>query len=215
MNKTLWLPAMALAAGIGPALSGAQTPHTLAGLTAAQTRALQKGRIVHRIARGPGRGWTMEALVYVPAPVQQCVQLLLDFQHYRRFVPNLIAVEVLADQADLAIVNHEMKLPLGVRKRYRSAVTHFTAAQWAVVAWRKLEWAGLIPEQRLAQTLGYWFFVYEPDAQRTLVLYRAYTDPGLLPTGLGWIIDRLARQSVVKMIKAVRELLSSPLSPDD
>ena len=64
---------------------------------------------------------------------------------------------------------------------------------------------GIAPEDTIADTHGHWRLApWAKDRSKTEVRYEVYTDPGPVPTGFGWIVDALSKDSLPKTLEALR-----------
>ena len=144
------------------------------------------------------------AATLMHAPVPQICSLLQDYSAYPRFMPNTAQVKV-TPVGDLTLLDVTLHLPLGKVKKYRLQMTPEVTPQSCKLAWKLLPSDGLKPEETIADTRGYWDIAPHPEhSGQSVVKYFVYTDPGPVPLGLGWIVDSMSKDSIPKMLDALR-----------
>lgn len=144
------------------------------------------------------------AATIMPAPVDKICATLLDFAAYPRFMPNTESALVSQTTAAYTLVDMTLKLPMGKIKKYRLKMTADTGTQCRL-AWKLAPWPGLKPDETIVDTSGAWQLVPLPGhPDKTVVQYAISTDPGAVPLGLGWIVDSLSKDSIPKMMAALR-----------
>lgn len=166
---------------------------------------VRKGKIVLREFPTPGReGRTYEAVGLVQGSLDETVSVLTDFEHYPEFMPNVSASKLCEHVHPCSIVEVTLRLPLGIKKRYRLRYTAARVASGFELDWEKLDWPELKPSQTVADTSGYWLVRGFEDGG-VLVVYHVYTDPGRAPLGLTGIARGLAKSKIPDGIVSLRE----------
>lgn len=162
--------------------------------------------VITDLSKPSSAGKTFVASTVMNANVQALCSIILDFSDYPRFMPNTARTEVLRLDADHALVDMTLSLPLGKIKRYRLRMTSNTNRQSCHLSWKLVPQPELTPDETIADTSGYWQLTRQPaDPSRTRVDYFVYADPGPVPFGLGWIVDIMSRESLPRTLEAVRE----------
>jgi hypothetical protein len=166
---------------------------------------VRQGKIVLRELPTPGReGRTYEAIGLVQGSLEDTVSALTDFEHYPDFMPNVSASKLCEQVHPCSVVEVTLRLPLGIKKRYRLRYTVARVASGFDLDWVKLDWPELKPSQTVADTSGYWL-VRGFKAGEVLVVYHVYTDPGRVPLGLNGIARGLAKSKIPDGIASLRE----------
>jgi hypothetical protein len=151
----------------------------------------------------PGKTW--QAGTVIAAPMIKLCALIQDYPRYPAFMPNMARTVVVQSDAQGTQADFTLKLPLGKTKQYRLQMTPTVSAQSCRLSWKLLQRPDLKPEDTIADTRGYWLLTPLPaDPAKTLLRYEVYSDPGPVPTGLGWIVDMLGKDSLPKTLEAVR-----------
>ena len=150
-------------------------------------------------------GRTFAATTIIAAPVGALCAIIVDYAAYPQFMPNTDGTQVREATPAYSIVDISLKLPLGRMKRYRLRMEPQVSAQSCRVAWQMLPRPGVAPDETIADTHGHWRLVpWSQDRSKTEVRYEVYTDPGPVPTGFGWIVDALSKDSLPKTLEALR-----------
>jgi ribosome-associated toxin RatA of RatAB toxin-antitoxin module len=158
------------------------------------------------LSKPSSAGKTFVASTVMNADVQALCSIILDFSDYPRFMPHTARTEVLQLDAENALVDMTLSLPLGKIKRYRLRMTSNTNRQSCHLSWKLVPRSDLTPGETIADTSGYWQLTQQPAApSKTRVDYFVYADPGPVPFGLGWIVDIMSRESLPRTLEAVRE----------
>jgi len=162
--------------------------------------------IVYEIPTNHKKGRTFKAIGLINAKVDHVYKTLQDFESYPEFMPNLEKIEVLEHNAHSAVLNYTLDLPLNKVKKYR-LYTEFNQDQdKAIITWKLIPWPGLKEAEKIVDTTGFWNFTEYPNKKGyILAVYQVYTDPGPIPTGLGWIIDILTKNSVPDIVLNTRQ----------
>lgn len=167
--------------------------------------------IVYEIPTPQKNGRTFKAIGLINGEVDHVYKVLQDFESYPEFMPNLEKIEVLEHKSHSAILNYTLDLPLNKVKKYRLYTEFNQERNKAVITWKLIQWPGLKESEKIVDTTGFWnFFEYPHKNGHILAVYQVYTDPGPIPTGLGWIVDILTENSVPDIVlntrKQVQEL---------
>ena len=150
-------------------------------------------------------GKTFIAATIINAPVRKLCAIILDYPDYPNFMPNTDKTKVVQATDDFSVVDMTLKLPFGKIKKYRLKLEPRTSAQSCHLAWKLIQWEELKPDETIADTTGYWQLTRHPaNANKTVVEYFVYADPGPIPFGLGWIVDIMSKYSLPKTLEAVR-----------
>ena len=167
---------------------------------------LSKGDVVLReVTHGKKGAKTFEAVGLMKATVSDVYQVLVKFEDYPKFMPNVSKCEVLKRTDDTAILNYTLGLPLGKIKKYRLNMTFKNDKSRATLKWKLIEWKGLKKSETIQDTTGYWLLKEYPEkAEHVIALYHVYTDPGPIPRGLGWIVDILTKNSIPDVVIKTR-----------
>jgi hypothetical protein len=167
---------------------------------------LSSGEVVLReVTNGKKGAKTFEAVALIKATVSDVYQVLVKFEDYPKFMPNVSKCEVLQRTDDTAILNYTLGLPLGKIKKYRLNMTFQNDKSRATLKWKLIEWEGLKESETIEDTTGYWLLKdYSEKAEHVIALYHVYTDPGPIPPGLGWIVDILTKNSIPDVVIKTR-----------
>ena len=154
----------------------------------------------------PGEnGRTFEATTVFNAKLPDIYSVLIGFEDYDKFMPNVSKVEVLDRNDSSAVMNYYLDLPLGNSRKYRLKMEFKNSGDSATLKWEMIEWPGLAGEDTIQDTNGYWMLKNSSVRDGYVdVLYHVYTDPGRIPLGLGWIIDILTEKSVPDVLRKTR-----------
>lgn len=152
----------------------------------------------------PGKSFI--AGTVIDAPMTTLCTTLRDFPAYPSFMPNMAQTRVVRTDGKSSVVDMTLKLPLGKIKKYRLQMEPSTSDQLCRLSWKLVPWEGLKPEETIVDTTGYWHLApLASDKNKTVVKYFVYTDPGAIPTGLGWIVDAMSKDSIPKTLEALRK----------
>jgi hypothetical protein len=153
-------------------------------------------------------GKTFLAATLINAPVQKICAVIQNYADYPSFMPNVAKVKVASAGDDSSVLDMTLHLPLGKVKKYCLKMTPKQSAQQCQLSWKMLPWEGLKADETIADTLGYWLITPSTaNPAKTVVKYFVFTDPGPVPMGLGWIVDSLSKDSIPKMLDALRNKL--------
>ena len=167
---------------------------------------LFEGRVVvSKVGNSGKNAQEYEALGAIEGTLEEAAAVLIDYQSYPQFMPNVSEIKIASSTPDATIVDYKLLLPLGVVKKYRLKFWSKKEEYRFQLFWKKLPWPGLKPEETVIDTYGQW--ILEGASQREspiLAYYRVYTDPGNIPFGMGWIVDALTQNSIPDIIKGTR-----------
>ena len=182
-------------------------------LTPEERALIVKGKIVLREVPAPGRaGRTYEALGVVQGSLDEAVSVLTDFEHYPEFMPNVSAVTICEQVHPCSVIETSLRLPLGVKKRYRLRYTAGHDDAGFRLDWVKIDWPELKPSQTVVDTSGYWL-VRGFEEGGLLVVYHVYTDPGHIPLGMSGLARSLAKAKIPDGIVSLRERIRRVFRP--
>ncbi|MEE8335535.1 MAG: SRPBCC family protein [Candidatus Neomarinimicrobiota bacterium] len=166
--------------------------------------------IVRELSPAGARGRTLEAVALFPASLDAVYEVIIDFKDYPDFMPNIANVEILNSNHSSAILNYTISLPLKKIKKYRLELSYWINNNTALITWAMVPWPELSETETISNTEGYWLVKNYPEKEgHVIVLYHAYTDPGEIPLGLGWIIDILTNHSIPTILLNTRERVYS------
>jgi hypothetical protein len=178
-------------------------------LSPAEQAEIHKGRIISREVPTPGsKGRTFEAVGVIAGTLDEVLGIITDYRRYHEFMPR-VERTVVTDESDAeSLVEQHLKLPLGVRKRYRLRYTLRRGLDGFRVDWLKVAWPEVPLSQSVVDTSGYWQVTSFGEG-RLLAVYRVYTDPGRVPLGMKGLALSLSKREVPKVIERVRDKLAS------
>ncbi|MFZ6873561.1 hypothetical protein ACO0LF_16005 [Undibacterium sp. Di27W] len=153
-------------------------------------------------------GKTFAAGTILNAPVAKVCATIQAYEDYPSFMPNTAKAKVTRQPDETALVDFTLNLPLGKVKKYRLKMTPKASATTCNLSWKLQPWEGLKQEETIADTAGYWDLTAQAgNPNKTVVKYQVFTDPGPVPMGLGWIVDSMSKDSIPKMMDALRNKL--------
>ena len=154
------------------------------------------------------KGKTFVAGTILNAPVARVCATIQAYEDYPSFMPNTARAKVARQPDESALVDFTLNLPLGKVKKYRLKMTPKVSPATCYLSWKLQPWEGLKEEETIADTSGYWdLSPMAGNPARTVVKYQVFTDPGPVPMGLGWIVDSMSKDSIPKMMDALRNKL--------
>ncbi len=176
-------------------------------LTQGEKRRIEYGEIITRETPSDSKsGKAFEAVGLIEADIADIFQVLVTFEAYPSFMPNLDALDVLYKDSNRAILNYTLALPLGKIKKYRLSMRFERDADSADLQWEMVDWPGIAPSESIHDTTGYWRLRTYPEKKGSmLAVYHVCTDPGPIPFGLGWIVDVLTKNSVPDVLINTRK----------
>lgn len=141
----------------------------------------------------------------IDSPMATLCTILQDYVAYPRFMPNTDKVEILKVEGKQTLLDMTLGLPLGKVKRYRLSMNSAMDNNACRLSWAMVARADLPASETIADTVGSWKLTPLPgNAQKTVVQYFVYSDPGPVPLGLGWIVEALGKESLPKTLEALR-----------
>jgi hypothetical protein len=200
-----WLPARgAERVSVSPPPQEAQLQLEAVSLSAIEQAHVENGRIVLREVSEPElKGRTFEAVGILEATLDNILTVLSDFRHYDEFMPRVERTVVTDESETVALVEEHLKLPLGVRKRYRLRYTVHRGTDGFRIDWVKVAWPEVPLSQTVLDTSGYWQVARFGEG-RLLAVYHVYTDPGRVPLGMKGLAQSLSKQEVPKVLESLR-----------
>jgi ribosome-associated toxin RatA of RatAB toxin-antitoxin module len=175
--------------------------------------ALSEGRIVVLDLNVPNQtGKTFIAGTIIDAPMATLCAIILDFAAYPRFMPNTEQAQIVRIDGKQTLLDMTLKLPLGKTKRYRLSMASTVDNTACRASWTMVRRGDLAASDTIADTVGSWKLTpLAGNAQKTVVQYFVYSDPGAVPLGLGWIVDALGKDSLPKTLEALRSRATEKL----
>ena len=179
----------------------------------AEKAKLMRGEIVTREVANPGgrrNGKTYDALGLVRGTVEQVFDVLADYEKYPQFMPNVETARIENSEGNTSVVEYKLGLPMGQVKRYKLSLTATREEAQASITWHKVPWPELKDSETIVETTGFWFL--RPFSEKPGYLfarYHVYTDPGRIPTGLGWIVNILTKGSMPDILKNTNKRVES------
>jgi ribosome-associated toxin RatA of RatAB toxin-antitoxin module len=159
-------------------------------------------------SKADSNGKTFAAGTILNAPVAKVCATIQAYEDYPSFMPNTAKAKVTRQADESALVDFTLNLPLGKVKKYRLKMTPKVSPATCNLSWKLQPWEGLKQEETIADTSGYWELTPLADnPAKTVVKYQVFTDPGPVPMGLGWIVDSMSKDSIPKMMDALRTKL--------
>lgn len=153
-------------------------------------------------------GKTFAAGTILNAPLSKVCATIQAYEDYPGFMPNTAGVKVVRQPDDTALVDFTLNLPLGKIKKYRLKMSPRLNPATCYLSWKMQPWEGLKQEETIADTSGHWeLSSLTGNPGKTVVKYQVFTDPGPVPLGLGWIVDSMSKDSIPKMMEALRNKL--------
>jgi hypothetical protein len=151
------------------------------------------------------KGKTFEATALIKGTPKEIKEILMDFEKYPEFMPDVSAINVKERKENKAIVDYTLTLPLDVVKKYRLELLINKFEKGFNLSWKKIPWPGLESKKTIPDTQGFWLVnEFEGKKGYSIVKYYVYTDPGEIMWGLGWIVDFLTEKSLPKLIDSLR-----------
>lgn len=173
------------------------------GLSQAEIANIEQGKmVVHKQSQGYQK--EIHAFLLIQTPPRTLLDVITDFPSLPEFMPHLEAIKVLHQDKQGALVDYMLALPFGVHKRYRLQLTYDTTPPDLVMAWHKVVWEGVSPDETIQDSTGFWYFK-KADKASTVLHYYTKTDPGHVPFGLGWIVDYLTEKTVVDLLTQTQQ----------
>lgn len=159
-------------------------------------------------SKADSNGKTFAAGTILNAPVTKVCATIQAYEDYPSFMPNTAKAKVTRQPDESALVDFTLNLPLGKIKKYRLKMIPKVSPVTCNLSWKLQPWEGLKQEETIADTSGHWELTALADnPAKTVVKYQVFTDPGPVPMGLGWIVDSMSKDSIPKMMDALRSKL--------
>lgn len=169
------------------------------------------GKIIVQEVPNPGKiGSTYQAIGLIPGGLDQTSAVLLAFEKYPEFMPNVEALEAKQYPDKSIVTDYTLGLPLGKKKKYRLKFELEKTPRTFRLSWKLIPRPDLEPNLTIVNTTGYWLLETFPQKEgHILALYHVYTDPGHIPWGFGWIVDILTSHSIPDIIQATRDRIKT------
>jgi len=179
----------------------------------AEKAKFMRGDIVIREVPNPSgyeKGKTYDALCLFKGTMEQVYGVLADYEKYSQFMPNVKTTQVKSTEGSTSVVEYLLGLPMGQSKRYRLSLTATKEDAEAYISWHKVPWPELKDAETIVETTGFWLLKPFPEKPGYLLAqYHVYTDPGHIPTGFGWIVNVLTKNSMPDIMKNTNKRVES------
>lgn len=171
---------------------------------------IQSGKIIVREVPAPGlKGRTYEAVGIFTATLDEVLAVVTDYRHYGDFMPRVERTVVTDESATVFLVEEHLKLPLGVRRRFRLRYTIRQGTEGLRIDWVKVPWPEVPLSHSVVDTSGHWQIGRFGEG-RLLAVYHVYTDPGKVPLGMKGLALSISKHDLPKVIERVRQRLKAP-----
>jgi hypothetical protein len=219
--KTIVLAGAAVCAGLAVAIAGAgeRSPSPVQEspvqwepvvLSPAEQIEIQAGGVVVRAVPAPGlKGRTYEAVGIFTATLDEVLKVVTDYRHYGDFMPRVERTVVTDESPTVFLVEEHLKLPLGVRRRFRLRYTVRPGTEGLRIDWVKVPWPEVPLSHSVVDTSGHWQIGHFGEG-RLLAVYHVYTDPGKVPLGMKGLALSISKHDLPKVIERVRQRLKAP-----
>lgn len=188
-----------------PSAQGAAVAWEAVILSPDEQAEIRGGRIIVREVPAPGsKGRTFEAVGIITGRLDEVLEIVTDYRNYHEFMPRVERTVVTDESDTVSLVEQHLKLPLGVRKRYRLRYSVLWAEEGFWVEWHKVPWPEVPLSQSVVDTSGFWQ-VGQFGEGRLLAVYRVHTDPGRVPLGMKGLALSLSKHEIPKVIERVRK----------
>lgn len=192
---------------------GGQVQLEPVSLSPAEQASVQADRIIVREVAAPGsKGRTFEAVGIITGALEEVLGIVTDYRRYHEFMPRVERTVVTDESDTVSLVEQYLKLPLGVRKRYRLRYVVRRADAGFRVDWHKTPWPEVPLSQSVVDTSGFWQ-VGQLGQGRLLAVYHVHTDPGRVPLGMKGMALSLSKHEIPKVIERVRKRHASLFGP--
>ena len=174
------------------------TPYPVYHLNTDQWQYLINGEVVV-IHTTPdfGDGEHFQAYILIEAPIEDIFAVVSNFSEYNQFMPRVQDVLTTNLENSDPLFTYIIDLPLGLEYKYRISINTFTSDSLNWLSWQMKDW----DENSIADTWGQWVLTpIENDPETILVQYQAYTDPGYVPYGLGWVVDMVTKNNLPEIL---------------
>ncbi len=160
-------------------------------LNAKEFKKFQKGKVIIHKVESRGKGQRYEAIARIDAPPSVVMAYMKDFPAHVGDMPHLKKITHRWN-GNVAIVEQTLKIALSTFW-YELSIRH---CKNSLIEWELLR--GDIKE-----TTGYYKFFPFEGGNKTLIVYRVYTDPGLpIPQ---FILNLLTKSSMPDVVEAIRK----------
>jgi hypothetical protein len=161
----------------------------------------------------------VRAIGVVEAPPHACMNVVLDMDHFKDFMPYTKESRIVAREGTRVMYSYQyLSLPLISDRDYTLKVVDVTpdAAPGQPPAYYKKTWTqanarGPKPRdgvQRLEINDGFWRFDPIDGGTRTRATYYVFTDPGgMIPS---WVANQANTQAIPNLFKALRTQSQKP-----
>ena len=180
-------------------------PPAIPSLSGTQVERLNSGEVLVEVVNGDIP--IGDVLGVVDAPAQQVLDVIMDFNHYTDFMPNMSASEIVSQDGQDYVCSGITDTPWPMDDRI-----------WTINAWagaRDIEgisalvstWDYVPGSGNLEDTEGYWLLLpWGDDGSKTLVRYYLMADLGTwLPD---WLLNWATENMLPSMITAIRARLA-------
>jgi hypothetical protein len=186
-------------------------------LTQKEKEQLFKDKVVFReISSDNTKGKTYEAIGLVRASTDEVSRVLLKYEDYPKFKPNLSRIEIVERSGDSTKLDYTLTFPLGKVKKYSLWMRYKKEGGADMLVWEKAECSGLRECETIKDTTGYWLWQDFPEKEGyVIIVYHIYTDPGPIPFGCGWIAGLVSRNSVPDVVSSTRKRIYQVFPEND
>ena len=151
------------------------------------------------------RGKTYEARILLESDFNHIYETLTKFECCDKYMPNVKKSTVISRKKGEAIVNYTLGMPFGMIKKYRLRMSYFKNKEEAIIRWKLLPWPELSEKETIGDTEGYWMLKKIAGKKTGVLLtYHVYADPGNIPKGFEWIVNRFTKKSIPDLMTAVK-----------
>ena len=124
---------------------------------------------------------------------------ITDFDSYPEFMPHVVNTKIIKTDGKDTVLEYQVEFFYGFTKRYKLLMTEREIDGRLYLFWEKIPWDELYAIQTIQDTHGYWE-LRKLDDGGSLIVYRTYIDPGLIPYGVNYLIDILVEASLPEII---------------
>ena len=124
---------------------------------------------------------------------------ITDFNNYPEFMPHVVRTEILSRDGGNTVLEYQVEFFYGFTKRYKLLMTEEEIDGRLYLFWKKIPWDELYAIETIHDSYGYWE-LRRIDEKESLIVYRTYIDPGLIPYGFNYLIDILVEGSLPDII---------------
>lgn len=194
---------------------GGQVQLEPVSLSPAEQASVQAGLIIVREVDAPGsKGRTFEAVGIITGSLEEVLGIVTDYRSYHEFMPRVERTVVTEESDTVSLVEQHLKLPLGIRRRFRLRYAVWRGDQGFRIEWNKAPWPEVPLSQSVVDTSGFWQ-VGRLGQGRLLAVYHVHTDPGRVPLGMKGLALSISKRDLPKVIERVRHRHASLFGPRD